>query len=87
MGRFEIKSRKPSTFEVAVNRVVSQTSAVELISRAAHHLPRSPSRFVERRTVCVPSHLIGTKYGAWNAWRANEPLVKIQPMKEPPIIK
>ena len=27
MGRFEINSRKPSTFEVAENRVVSQTLA------------------------------------------------------------
>jgi hypothetical protein len=24
---------------------------------------------------------------AWNAWRAGEQLVKIQPAKEPPIIK
>jgi len=38
MGRFEINSRKPSTFEVAVNHVVSQTLGVELISRAAYHL-------------------------------------------------
>jgi hypothetical protein len=67
--------------------VVSQTSAVELISRAADHLLRSPCRFVERRTLCVPSHLIGTKYAVWNAWRAGEKLVKIQPMKEPPVIK
>jgi hypothetical protein len=28
MGRFEITSRKPSTFEVAINRVVSQTLAL-----------------------------------------------------------
>jgi hypothetical protein len=27
MGQFEISSRKPSTFEVAVTRVVSQTLA------------------------------------------------------------
>jgi hypothetical protein len=30
MGRFEINSRKLSTFEVAVNRVVSQTLAENL---------------------------------------------------------
>jgi hypothetical protein len=30
MGRFEINSRKPATFEVAVNRVVSQTLAENL---------------------------------------------------------
>jgi hypothetical protein len=30
MGRFEIASRKPSTFEVAVNRVASQTLAAGL---------------------------------------------------------
>jgi hypothetical protein len=41
MGRFEINSRKPLTFEVAVNRVVSQTLAVELISRATYHLLKS----------------------------------------------
>jgi len=29
VGRFEFNSRKPSTFEVNVNRVVSQTLAVE----------------------------------------------------------
>ena len=28
MGRFEINSRKPSPFEVAINRVVSQTLSV-----------------------------------------------------------
>jgi len=29
MGKLEINSRKPSTFEVAVTRVVSQTLALE----------------------------------------------------------
>jgi hypothetical protein len=38
-------------FRVAVNRVVSQTLAVELIGRAAYHLLKSICRFVERRTV------------------------------------
>jgi hypothetical protein len=37
MGRFEINSRKPSIFEVAINRVVNQTLRVELISPAAYH--------------------------------------------------
>jgi hypothetical protein len=34
-GRFEINSRKPSTFEVAVNRVVSQTLALKFSSGAS----------------------------------------------------
>jgi len=34
MGRFAINSRNPPTFEVAVNRVVTQAAAKQLPDRA-----------------------------------------------------
>jgi hypothetical protein len=42
MGRFEINSHKPSTFEVAVNRVDRQTLAYEKLfkERTIHNLQR-----------------------------------------------
>jgi hypothetical protein len=45
--------------------------------------PRAERHTTSRFTVAAGNLLIR----AWNAWRAGEQLVKINPMKEPPIIK